>query len=68
MTKKQLKTLAKKIADLEYTIQNCDDKYIVGVAKDDMLKIQESTDMALEEMFVLDEMVQKYLKEKEENI
>ena len=64
MTKKQLKQLAKKIADLEYTIQTCDDKNTVDLAKDEMIKAQESADMELEEMVLLDEMVQKYLKEK----
>lgn len=64
MTKKQLKQLAKKIAELEYTIQTSNDKNAVDLAKDKMIKAQESADMELEEMVLLDEMVQKYLMEK----
>lgn len=64
MTKKQLKQLAKKIADLEYTIQTSADKNAIDLAKDTMIKTQESADMEFEEMVMLDEMVQKYLKEK----
>ena len=64
MTKKQLKQLAKKIADLEYTIQTSSDKNAVDLAKATMIKAQESADMELEEMVLLDEMVKKYLKEK----
>jgi hypothetical protein len=64
VTKKQLKQLAKKIADLEYTIQTSNDKNAVDLAKATMIKAQESADMELEEMVLLDEMVKKYLKEK----
>lgn len=64
MTKKQLKQLAKKLADLEYTIQTSDDKNAVDLAKDKMMQAQASADMELEEMVLLDEMVQKFLSEK----
>ena len=64
MTKKQLKQLAKKLADLEYTIQTNPDKDAVELAKDKMVKTQASADMELEEMVLLDEMIQKYLAEK----
>lgn len=64
MTKKQLKQLAKKMAELEYTIQTSPDKNAVDLAKDKMIKAQESADIELEEMVLLDEMIQKYLSEK----
>jgi len=64
VTKKQLKQLAKKLADLEYTIQTNPDKDAVELAKDKMVKAQASADMELEEMVLLDEMIQKYLAEK----
>lgn len=64
MTKKQLKQLAKKLAELEYVIQTSPDKNAVDLAKDKMIKMQESADMELEEMLMLDSMVQKYLTEK----
>ena len=64
MTKKQLKQLAKKMADLEHTIQTSNDKNAIDSAKDKMIKAQESADMELEEMVLLDEMIQKYLREK----
>lgn len=64
MTKKQLKQLAKKLADLEYTIQTSDDKNAIDLAKDKMMQAQASADMELEEMVLLDEMVQKFLSEK----
>ena len=64
MNKKQLKQLAKKLADLEYTIQTSDDKDVIDLAKDKMIKMQESADLELEEMLILDEMIKKYLTEK----
>ncbi len=64
MTKKQLKQLAKKIADLEYTIQTSKDHDAVHDAKERMVQAQEAAQMELDEMLILDEMVQKYLTEK----
>lgn len=64
MTKKQLKQLAKKIADLEYTIQTSNDHDAVHDAKERMVQAQEAAEMELDEMLILDEMVQKYLTEK----
>ena len=64
MTKKQLKQLAKKIADLEYTVQTSEDHLVVNLAKDRLIQIQESSDLDLTEMIVLDEMIQNYLQEK----
>jgi len=64
VTKKQLKQLAKKLADLEHIIQTSTDRDAIDVAKDKMIKAQESADIEFEEMLLLDEMVQKYLAEK----
>lgn len=64
MTKKQLKQLAKKIADLEYTIQTSDDHNEVNDAKNRMMQIQQAQDLDFQEMIALDEFVQDYLKEK----
>ena len=64
MTKKQLKQLAKKIADLEYTIQTSKDSNEVNTAKDRMMQVQQSADLELQDMLELDELVQDYLKEK----
>ena len=64
MTKKQLKQLAKKIADLEYTIQTSKDNNEVNTAKDRMMQVQQSADLELTDLLELDELVQGYLKEK----
>ena len=64
MTKKQLKQLAKKIADLEYTIQTSKDNDEVNTAKDRMMQVSQAADLELQEMLELDELVQGYLKEK----
>ena len=64
MTKKQLKQLAKKLADLEYIIQTNPDKNVVDHTKDEMIKMQESADVELDELVVLDGMVLKYLENK----
>ena len=64
MTKKQLKQLAKKIADLEYTIQTSEDHNEVNDAKNRMMQLQQAQNLELQEMIALDELVQDYLKEK----
>ena len=64
MTKKQLKQLAKKIADLEYTIQTSTDHNEVNVAKDRLMQAQEAADLDLTDMITLDELIQNYLEEK----
>jgi hypothetical protein len=64
MNKKQLKKLAKQIADLEVTIQTSDDGYAVNEAKDKMVRLTETADLEFEDMMVLDEMVQNLLNEK----
>lgn len=64
MTKKQLKQLAKKIANLEYTIKTSSDKDEIDHAKKEMVKTTDSADLSLEDMLSLDEYVQTYMEEK----
>lgn len=64
MTKKQLKQLAKKIANYEFTIQTSNDPYKVNEAKDRIAQLTESSDLDLEEMVSLDDMIQNILSEK----
>lgn len=64
MTKKQLKQLAKKIADLEYTIQTSQDNDEVNTAKNRLMQAQEAADLELSELLMLDELIQDYLTEK----
>lgn len=64
MTKKQLKQLAKKIADLEYTIQTSQDNDEVNTAKNRLMQAQEAADLELSELLTLDELIQDYLAEK----
>ena len=64
MTKKQLKQLAKKIANYEFTIQTSNDPYKVNEAKDRITQLTESSDLDLEEMVSLDDMIQNILSEK----
>lgn len=61
MTKKQRKQLAQRIAKLEHIIQTSTDKDEVRTAKDNMVQLQASADMDLEDMCVVDEMVQEIL-------
>lgn len=62
MTKKQLKQLAKRIAKLETIIQTSNDEYAVRQAKEQMLQINESSELELDDMVRLDEMVLKELQ------
>ena len=64
MNKKQLKRIAKEMADLEFLIQNSADYVVVEGAKREMLKKQESMELELEDMLALDDMVKKYLEQK----
>ncbi len=61
MTKKQLKQLAKKIADLEYTIQNSKDKEEVDEAKKKMIQATDAANLSLEDMLKMEEYIQEYL-------
>ena len=62
MTKKQLKQLARKMADLEHTIQTSNDSQVVHEAKEKMMHLTESSDLTLEEMVALDTLIQNYLQ------
>lgn len=62
MTKKQLKQLAKRIAKLETIIQTSNDEYAVRQAKEQMLQINESSELELDDMVRLDEMVLEELQ------
>ncbi len=64
MTKKQMKQLATKIANLETVIQTSADEATIQDAKERMLKLNESVKLNLDEMIALDEMVSAMLKEK----
>lgn len=64
VTKKQLKQLAKKLADYEYTIQTSNDPYKVNEAKDRISQLTESSDLEIEDMVALDDMIQNILSEK----
>lgn len=64
MTKKQLKQLAKRIAKLETIIQTSNDEYAVRQAKEQMLQINESSELELDDMVRLDEMVLEELQDK----
>ena len=64
MTKKQLKQLAKKLADYEFIIQTSDDKHKVNDAKDRIAQLTESADLEIEDMVKLDDMIQAMLSEK----
>lgn len=64
VTKKQLKQLAKKLADYEFIIQTSQDQYKVNEAKNRISQLTESSDLDLEEMVKLDDMIQEMLHEK----
>ena len=63
MKRKELKNLAKKIADAEYIIQNSDDAKAVAKAQDSIFELSGKA-MSLEDMMIIDEMVQDLLSEK----
>ncbi len=62
MTKKQLKKLAKEIAEYESIIQNSEDKNAVNEAKNKQVQLMDSADLELSDMITLDTMVLEYLK------
>ena len=64
MTKKQLKQLAKKIAEYEYTIQTSKDKYEVDEAKRKMVQATDAAKLSLDDMIAMDELVNDLLAEK----
>jgi len=64
MTKKQLKQLAKRIADLEYTIQHSSDKNEVDNAKKEMMQATDSAELDIDDMLRMEEYIQAYMDEK----
>lgn len=60
MNKKELKNLAKKIAECERIIQSSNDKEEIARAKNQELYYSSKLG-SLEDMLVVDEMVQKFL-------
>lgn len=65
MTKKQMKQLATKIANLEIIIQTSNDESAVREAKNRMIQLNESAELDLNDMIKLDAMISDLLnKEK----
>lgn len=60
MKKKELKSLAKRIADAEYTIQTSSDKKQINDAKRKIMDLSNHA-IDLEDIIILDEMVQEIL-------
>jgi short-subunit dehydrogenase involved in D-alanine esterification of teichoic acids len=63
MKKKELKTLAKRIADAELIIQTSTDKKEINKAKNSIMELSNHA-IDLEDMVILDEMVQDILSQK----
>lgn len=63
MKKKELKNLAKKIAEAEHIIQNSDDAKAIAKAQDTILLLSGKA-MSLEDMIIIDELVQEILNKK----
>ena len=63
MKKKELKNLARKIADAELIIQTSNDKVAIKNAENEIIKLSGSVSSVLD-MMALDEMVQKFLEKK----
>ena len=63
MKKKELKNLAKKIAEAEYVIQTSDDKQAISKAQKTILDLTSRVSMDLEEMTIVDDLVQEFLLE-----
>ena len=63
MKKKDLKILAKKIAEAEYIIQTSQDSKEVFKAQDTIFELSKKA-MSFEDMTTIDEMVQEILSEK----
>ena len=64
MKRKELKNLAKKIAECEYTLQTTEDIDIKQQARDEILRISSGIH-SFEDLDLLDEMVQEFLKKLE---
>ena len=60
MKRKELKNLAKKVAQCEYVLQTSDDQYEKEMARDEIMKISSGIH-SFEDLDLLDEMVQDLL-------
>ena len=63
MKKKELKNLAKKIAEAEYIIQTSEDKEDIIAAQNTILHLTSKAAMDLEDMTIVDELVQEFYAE-----
>ena len=63
MKKKELKNLAKKIAEAEYIIQTSEDKEDIVAAQNTILHLTSKVAMDLEDMTIVDELVQEFYAE-----
>ena len=63
MKKKELKSLAKRIAEAEYIIQISSDKKEINNAKNQIIELSNHA-IDLEDMAVLDDMIQEILSQK----
>lgn len=63
MKKKELKNLAKKIAECEYIIQTSQNDYEKDQAKNDIFRLTNGIH-SFEDLDLMDEMVQEYLAKK----
>lgn len=63
MKKKELKSLAKRIAEAEYIIQTSSDKKEINKAKNQIIELSNHA-IDLEDMAVLDDMIQEILSQK----
>ncbi len=63
MKKKELKNLAKKIANCEYIIQTSQDSDELNKAKNEIFKLTSGV-TSFEDLDYMDEMVQEFLKKK----
>ena len=61
MKKKELKNLAKKIAEAEYIIQNSDDSKAVAKAQNVIIELSGKA-MSLEDMMIIDDNQQNFSK------
>lgn len=63
MKKKELKNLAKKIADCEYIIQNSKDEYEVTQAQNEIMRLSGAVH-SFEDLDLIDTLVQELLAKK----
>ena len=63
MKKKELKSLAKRIADAEFIIQTSSDKKEINDARNKIMDLSNQA-IELEDILILDEMVQEILSQK----